>query len=161
MDKMLQKRVVGAIVLVALGVIFIPALLDGSGYKSRHQKAVEIPPKPSFPSVDQLSVKPVPTPVDEIKKTIKKKKKANTARPIQAWALQVGTFDNKNNAVAFRDKLRKKKHTAYVEATKVDGKETFRVRIGPELNKDWLEKVRDMLKKDQQIDGFIVSTLSK
>ena len=35
MEAPLQQRIVGAIVLVTLGVIFIPALLDGSGFKSR------------------------------------------------------------------------------------------------------------------------------
>ena len=156
MDKMLQQRIVGAIVLVALGVIFIPALLDGSGYKSRHQKTVEIPSKPTFPAADKQSVKPIPTPIDKKKKAVAEKKKEKPAKAIQSWALQVGTFDNKKNAIAFRDKLRKKKHTAYVEAARADGKDIFRVRIGPELDKSWLEKIRDMLKKEQKIDAFIV-----
>lgn len=156
MDMMLQQRIVGAIVLVALGVIFIPALLDGSGYKSRHEKTVEIPSRPTFPSEDQLSVKPIATPIDQKKKELEKTKKESPVKPIQSWALQVGTFDEKSNAIAFRDELRKKKHTAYVETTKADGKTVFRVRIGPELDKSWLEKVREMLKKEQKIDAFIV-----
>lgn len=156
MDKLLQQRIVGAIVLVALGVIFIPALLDGSGYKSRHQKIVEIPPRPTFPTTDQQHVKPIATPIDKKKKAIEKKKKANPPKSIQSWALQVGTFDKKSNAIAFRDKLRKKKHPAYVEPVKVDGKKSFRVRIGPELDKARLEKLKARLNKEQKISGFIV-----
>lgn len=156
MDKMLQQRIVGAIVLVALGVIFIPALLDGSGYKSRHQKTVEIPPRPTFPAADQRSVVPIATPIDKKKKIIEKKKKASPPKSIQSWTLQVGTFEKKSNAIAFRDKLRKKKHPAYVESAKVDGKKSFRVRIGPELDKARLEKLKIRLNKEQKIKGFIV-----
>lgn len=156
MDKTLQQRIVGAIVLVALGVIFIPALLDGSGYKSRHQKMVEIPPKPTFPSANQERVTPIPTPIDKRKKVIEEKNKKKPAKPIQSWALQVGTFDKESNAIAFRDRLRKKKLIAYVESAKVDDKKSFRVRIGPELDRERLEKLKDKLKKEQKIDGFIV-----
>lgn len=156
MDRVLQQRIIGAIVLVALGVIFIPALLDGSGYKSRHQKIVEIPSKPVFPTADQQSVEPVPTPVDKKKQAIEKKKIEKPSKPIQSWALQVGTFDNEKNAIAFRDSLRKKKLTAYVESAKVDGKESFRVRIGPELDKARLETLKARLNKEQKINGFIV-----
>ena len=42
MEKKLQQRLVGAIALVAVGVIVIPVILDGSGYKSRHEKTVDI-----------------------------------------------------------------------------------------------------------------------
>jgi DedD protein len=48
MEAPLQQRIVGAIVLVTLGVIFIPALLDGSGYKSRQARSIEIKDKPYF-----------------------------------------------------------------------------------------------------------------
>jgi DedD protein len=154
MDNKLQQRIVGAIVLVALGVIFIPALLDGSGYKSRHQKTVEIPPRPTFPTADQQRVKPIATPVDKKKKEIEKKKKT---KPIQSWALQAGTFDSEKNAKAFRDKLRKKKHVAYVESAAADGKKSYRVRIGPELDRARLEKLKVRLKMELKIDGFIVN----
>jgi len=157
MDRVLQQRIIGAIVLVALGVIFIPALLDGSGYKSRHQKIVDIPSKPVFPAADLQSVKPIPTPVDKKKQVVEKKKKEKPSKPIQSWALQVGTFDNEKNALAFRDSLRKKKLTAYVETAKVDGKESYRVRVGPELDRARLEKLKDRLNREQKINGFIVN----
>jgi DedD protein len=157
MDKVLQQRLVGAIALVALGVIFIPVLLDGSGYKSRHERVVEIPDKPSFPPLSQTTVKPIATPIDLRKEEVEKRKKTEPAKPIQSWALQVGTFGNKSNANAFRDKLRKAGHSAYVESSKSDGKTSYRVRIGPELQKERLEKLKARLKKEQKIDGFVVN----
>ena len=65
MEAHLQQRIVGAIVLVTLGVIFIPALLDGSGYKSRQVQDIEVKEKPEFPPLKQKQVKPVPTPLEK------------------------------------------------------------------------------------------------
>ena len=62
MDKQLQQRLVGAVVLVSLGVIFIPALLDGAGYKSRHSRSIEIPVEPEFAPLTQLEVAKIKTP---------------------------------------------------------------------------------------------------
>ena len=64
MEVPLQQRIVGAIVLVTLGVIFIPALLDGSGYKTRQAKDIVIREKPAFPPLSQKKLEPVPTPLD-------------------------------------------------------------------------------------------------
>ena len=49
MEASLRQRIVGAIVLVTLGVIFIPAFLGGSGFKSRQFQDIEIKSKPEFP----------------------------------------------------------------------------------------------------------------
>jgi len=64
MDKQLQQRLVGAVVLVSLGVIFIPALLDGSGYRSRHERSIEIPKEPEFAPLTQLEVGKIKTPIE-------------------------------------------------------------------------------------------------
>lgn len=47
MDIALKRRLVGASVLVALGVIFIPMLLDGSTEPGRREVAVDLPDEPS------------------------------------------------------------------------------------------------------------------
>ena len=52
MDSPLLQRIIGAAVLVALGVIFIPALLDGAGYKSR-LNIHHIKPEPDFPPLSK------------------------------------------------------------------------------------------------------------
>jgi len=50
LDVALKQRVVGAIVLVALAVIFLPMLLDGSGRPDRVDMSVEIPAEPDAPA---------------------------------------------------------------------------------------------------------------
>lgn len=156
MEKELQHRILGAIVLVALGVIFIPALLDGSGYRARETRSIEIPLPPKFPPLSQEALEPVATPVDEkIVQVVNEQKKQET-EPVQAWALQVGTFSSKENADAFAKGLQKEGH-AYVDDSLVDGKKVYRVRIGPEVDRARLEKLRDKLSAERKIKAFITT----
>ena len=157
MEKTLQQRLVGAVVLVALGVILVPALLDGSGYKSRHDRSIDIPVKPLLPTLKEVKVKPVAvaTPVDIRKKRVEQKKKDMPPQPIESWALQVGTFNQEENAQAFRDDLRKEGYLAYSESSESSGKKSYRVSIGPELEKSKLEKLKVKLKAEKKIEGFI------
>ena len=227
MEAPLQQRIVGAIVLVTLGVIFIPALLDGSGYKARQAKDIVIREKPRFPSQSKKKLDPIPTPLDakrEIKRSIKSKQpnkqaadknvatKVVTAKKLQAsqsasqskamakvesvakekvtvvkvepktkvktddvtvgktkaseisnkkriksFAIQVGTFDDNKNAKKIRNELRKAGYTAYIQKSESKTNPSYRVRIGPELDYDVLEKRLVKLKKSKRYDGYIVN----
>lgn len=155
MDTPVKQRVVGAIVLVAIAVIVVPAILDGSGYKSRHSRSIEIPAKPDFTALNQDKVKPIATPLDEaFKKQTQQKQQAKAK--LKSWMLQVGTFDSKQNAEKYRDELREKGHTTHVIEDKSKDKTVYKVRIGPDLSKQRIEKLRDKLKK-QGIEGYVVS----
>ncbi|MCG5524132.1 SPOR domain-containing protein [Ectothiorhodospira haloalkaliphila] len=48
MEAPLKQRLLGATVLVALAVIFLPMLLDGSGREARLDTTQAIPPEPVF-----------------------------------------------------------------------------------------------------------------
>jgi DedD protein len=166
LDKTLQQRLIGAILLVALGVIFIPVLLDGSGFKSRNSRSIEMPPEPEFPPLSEITLEPVvPTHVKQksanttVKKSESSKPKTKTAlkQPGNAFALQVSTVTIKDNAYALRDKLRKDGYSAYVESSTKNGKTSYRVRIGPELDISRLKKMKATLSKEKGLDGFIVN----
>lgn len=156
MEIELKQRILGAVVLVALGVIFIPALLDGSGYRSRETRSIEIPLPPKFPPLSQTTLEPVATPVDEKIEVVVKQQKQPSAAPVQAWALQVGTFSSKENAESYAKGLQKDGH-AYVDDSLVDGKKVYRVRIGPELDRERLEKLKDKLIAERKIKAFITT----
>jgi DedD protein len=161
MEAPLRQRIVGAIVLVTLGVIFIPALLDGSGYKSRQVKDIKIKEKPEFPPLTQKKIKPIPTPLDNIKqsqtKALESDAKQVHKKPIKSFALQVGTFDSNDNAEKMRDKLQKAGYTTYIRKSQSKGKTSYKVRIGPELEHSVLEKIKADIKKSQKIDAYIVN----
>lgn len=160
----MQQRLLGAILLVALGVIFIPVFLDGSGFKSRQGRSIEMPAEPEFPPLSEIRLKPVvPTRIKEepapstVKKPESRKPKTELKQPVKAFALQVSTVTIKNNAYSLRDKLRKSGYSAYVETRTRNGKTSYRVRIGPELDKSRLEQMKKTLSKEQGLDGFIVN----
>lgn len=161
MEAPLQQRIVGAIVLVTLGVIFIPALLDGSGYKSRQVQDIEIKEKPKFPPLTQKKVKPIPTPLQINKIAQEKAQKADSKqlhkKPIKSFALQVGTFGSNENAEKMRDEMRKAGYAAFVYKSKSKGKTIYKVRIGPELERSVLDKMKADIKKSKKIDGYIVN----
>ncbi|WP_455384873.1 SPOR domain-containing protein [Acidihalobacter prosperus] len=48
MEKRLQQRLIGAAVIIALAVIFLPMLLNGSGSNERVSMKMQIPPEPSY-----------------------------------------------------------------------------------------------------------------
>lgn len=159
MEKTLQQRLVGAVVLVALGVILVPALLDGSGYKSRHERNIEIPLRPVMPTLEEIQVKPVEiaAPVDIREEKVAQKIKDTPPQPIQSWTLQVGTFSQESNAQAFRDSLRQQGYLAYTESSEAGGNKNYRVFIGPELEKSQLEKIQAKLKTEKKINALILS----
>jgi DedD protein len=166
LDTTLQQRLIGAILLVALGVIFIPVFLDGSGFKSRNSRSIEMPPEPEFPPLSEIRLEPVvPTHIKEqsapvpvpVKKADSGSSMTALKEPVNAFALQVSTVTIKDNAYDLRDKLRKQGYSAYVETRTKNGKTSYRVRIGPELDKGKLEKMKATLSKEQGLDGFIVN----
>ena len=53
-DKALQKKLVGAAVLIALAVIFLPMLFDGKKDEAPVSMQIKIPPKPVFDIPNRL-----------------------------------------------------------------------------------------------------------
>ena len=161
MEAPLKQRIVGAIVLVTLGVIFIPALLDGSGYKSRQVQDIEIKEKPDFPPLSNKRVEPVPTPIDDIKKQQSKVLAADPKKPhkqpIRSFALQVGTFGSNENAMKLQNQLHKAGYTTFIHKTVSKDKTSYKVRIGPELERSKLDKIKVKIKKSHKIDGYVVN----
>jgi DedD protein len=60
-DKALQKKLVGAAVLIALAVIFLPMLFDGKKNDEPVSVQLKIPPKPVYDIPNRLDRQPVET----------------------------------------------------------------------------------------------------
>lgn len=58
LETPLKQRLIGATVLVALGVIFIPILLEGGKEDARLTVSMEIPPQPRVEFEDRLETPP-------------------------------------------------------------------------------------------------------
>ena len=95
MNSALKQRLVGATVIVALGVIFVPMLLERGAEDSRLSVRMEIPPQPRLSGSDTLDnppeIKPVKplVPIDQAIAEAKPKQPektttATTAKPESA-----------------------------------------------------------------------------
>nr|VFJ92573.1 MAG: DedD protein [Candidatus Kentron sp. LFY] len=75
-----------------------------------------------------------------------------------AWAVQVGSFVKRNNALGLRDLLRKKGYRAFVEFLRGDsiGVTRTRVFVGPVLHRGNALQLAEKLRSDLSIDGIVV-----
>ena len=162
----MKQRLLGAVILAALLVILVPELLDGAGHRMRHAKQLQIPAEPVFQPMPTFKVEPVEIhpavevsppaePVAPIAKTSAKPQKTKTE--LASWALQVGSFASEKNARAFRNELRAKSYPSFIDVKRSPGKKTWRVRIGPELDKKRLEKMQKRFQKQySKIKAMVV-----
>ena len=149
MDRKLRKRIIGAVVLAAFLVILVPEWLDGAGHKSRYSNKVDIPDKPQFKPISDYMES------TDSAVTINKRIKSEEST-VHAWALQLGSFSKEANAQVMRDRLRAKGYASYVDVLKKPDRNVYRVRIGPELDKQLLEKLKVELLKKEKYKGMLV-----
>ncbi|MCW8919772.1 MAG: SPOR domain-containing protein [Gammaproteobacteria bacterium] len=182
MNEQIKQRLIGAVVLVSLAVIFIPMLLDGGINSTMPRFGSTIPAQPEFdfepleiplqaitpipadrPRVIEQEVALAPTagqPPQEIPAQQRPAPPplpdtAPSAAPIR-WVVQVGSFSQSVNAMALRDRLRKGGFSVFVEKFQDRGKSSYRVRVGPELKRENAEKQRERLDKHFQLKGIVM-----
>lgn len=155
MENQYKQRLVGAAVLVALAVILIPMVLDGSGYFSDFGGNRGIPPEPDIrdtPLEALAELVPVPMPGEETlisePSTTDPVKPASTTDVPSAWIVQVGSFSSKNNAEALRSKLKKQKLSAFILEVSDTAGLRYKVRVGPETDRTRAEKLRKRLQTE-------------
>lgn len=179
MNEHLKQRLVGAIILIALAVIFVPMLLDGKGDSTMPTFGSNVPPRPGYtfePLEIPLEVPPeapsgggvvVQSPAEASKGEGTAPAMAPAPAPViskappsdgdpPAWVVQVGSFTKADNAFALRDKLRAKGFTAYVEEVPGERGTNFRVRVGPELKQENALALKEKLSAKAGVTGMVV-----
>ncbi|QJI12777.1 SPOR domain-containing protein [Pseudomonas sp. ADAK22] len=215
LDSAYKQRMVGALVLVALAVIFLPMLF--SRQDEQRQVVVEAPAAPQAPTVPQVQVEPVvvpepqalpeePVPSDAdvaaqqapsmpVQSSVPVVKPAPAPAPAPAapvvaakpaapapapkpvapqpaapgkpdvgqsridpnglpitWSIQLASLANRESAEALQKKLRTQGYNAYIRSA--DGKN--RVFIGPLIERAEADRLRDLLGRQQNLNGFVV-----
>lgn len=188
LDKRLKQRMIGALVLLALAVIFLPMLFTRED--EVRQVVVEAPPMPKAPPAPRVEVEPVavpepvilpeePPPSTAVASTPAvpaastsprdKTQAANPAPPpAQAkvaeasrldanslpasWSIQLASLSNSANAQALQKTLRSQGYNAYIRH--VDGMN--RVYVGPVIERSEANRLRDQLKRQHNLSGFVV-----
>ena len=167
-DEGLKKRLIGVTVLVSLVVIFVPMLLQNEPVIEKGIDRTNVPPRPEgeFTSrilpleSEQLSLPeervtplrrddPPATragtgPVKVPGQSPQSKAPADAVKPrvgLTAWIIQVGSFSKKENAENLVNTLRQKDFSAFMEQAEIGGKQVFRVRVGPVVDRGQAEKM--------------------
>ena len=174
MDSTLKYRIVGASVLLSLAVIFIPMVLDGSGQEAVTKIEMEMPPEPTLIFSDELEL-PAQTsapehtdskdnaavihPASDLGKNIVPEVIVNndTQSELLGWVIQVGAFGEKGKAVSMQNQLTDAKFDAFVEIGVNNGKDYFRVKVGPVISQDEAIKIRDSLRKKLKLESAFVT----
>lgn len=73
----------------------------------------------------------------------------------RGWAIQVGSFNSEKNALSLRNQLRKQGYSTFVEKTRGVTGVNWRVRVGPELNRERAEKMKQRLLNQAKVDGIV------
>ena len=158
MDEKLKQRLVGSIVLSALAVLFIPMLFD----EEVEQGSIAKQTIPEFPKAFEDNIVKIPSQM-EISEKIRRSKidsrqfNDKAKQQVKAWVIQVGSFAKKMNAVGFRDKLKQAGFVAFVETTDETQGKLYRVRVGPELNRERAEKMQERIEIEFDLKGIIVT----
>ena len=181
MDQNIKNRLVGIIVIFALAVIFLPMILDGSGV-NKEKLEVTIPPQPVISANPEFDAKITelnkqveaiavlePRFVDEnsTENKIEREPTAETQattepEPIartggDSWVLQLGSYQDRGKALTQRDKIRKSNIAAvFIEQFNTDNKPSYRVRLGPFLNREQTRVAQNKIKAKYDIDGIIM-----
>lgn len=155
MDEGLKRRLIGATVLVSLAVIFVPMLLEHDPEQDQGITHSNVPPRPPQDFSSRIlpleEAPPAPGGVEQ-EAVSPSRPAAETTAPspahppqqveqvearvgLSAWVIQVGSFSNRENADSLIAELREKGFPAFIEQAEVGGKQLFRVRVGPEVDK--------------------------
>ena len=73
------------------------------------------------------------------------------------WAVQVAAMGSQADANALRDKLRANGFDGYVDTVNAGGKQLWRVRAGPQTQRDDAVRIRDQIKAKLGLGGNVVS----
>jgi DedD protein len=192
-SKVFKQRMIGALVLIALAVIFLPMLFSRQDDTVR-QVQVDPPAAPQAPALPPVQVEPVavpepqilpahapsmpiqPAPTAPAVPTAKKPvetvqpsapvaaaKVAPVAKPDTgsridpnglpvSWSVQLASLSNRAGADTLQKSLRAQGYNAYVRTA--GGKN--RVFVGPLVERAEAERLRDVINRQQKLQGFVV-----
>ncbi|MBK1734288.1 hypothetical protein CKO15_03115 [Halorhodospira abdelmalekii] len=193
MDPSTKRQLVGAAVIVALAVIFLPMLFSGP---EREEGRVDVPldvPEPRAVDRDAGSgerADEVPglatresqvprLPEEEVaarqerrppseaddrragERPAAREEEAHEVRAVEpqegAFAVQVGSFRERDNAYAERDRIRELGMPAYVDESELGGSPIYRVRVGPVMERSEAESLMEQAASDAGLEGWVVA----
>ena len=156
-----RRRLIGAIAIVVLLVVFVPMLLDSEPHRRANEPAMQIPPKENAPPLPAPAAAPNPAPAPTPAKVAAPAPEAPKAPAVPAqaaprlegFAVQVGAFKDEQTLQQARAKLSAAGVSHYTE--RIGGGLT-RLRAGPFPTREAAEKARTAIQQ-ASLDGQVVS----
>ena len=170
-----RQRLIGAIAIAVLLVVFVPMVLDSEPRSPRNEPVLEIPLKENAPAlpapaaapakVDSspapatppAAVPPKPAPRDATTKPPPQAAKAPPAAApkLEGFAVQVGAFKDEDKLKQARDKLAAAGITHYIERRDTQSGGLTRLRAGPYATREAAERALAAVKA-ASLDGQVV-----
>ncbi len=164
-----RRRLIGAVTIVVLLVVFVPMLLDSEPHRTASEPATKIPPKDNAPPLPAPAPAPAPlakapSPAASVTPSPVPKPAATPPAPpspvpaqaaprLEGFAVQVGAFKDEQTLQQARGKLVAAGVPHYTE--RIEGGLT-RLRAGPFPTREAAEKARASLKQ-ASLEGQVVS----
>ncbi len=164
MDRALKERIIGAIILVLFVVLVVPVFLDGradngeiisehvplpgqSGGQNRtvvlNRDRTEPVPAASADTTSTPAVKVPP----KVEHEIAPAQIAVETSPTGMWAVQLGSFSERENAERLAAKLKELKFAAFLSQAPAESGSFHRVRIGPLKDRESADAMAERLQK--------------
>ncbi len=171
----IKQRLTGALVLIALAVIFLPMFLNGEGEQQSLslQQGIHQPPAPPQARLKEPVQSAISPPVAPLVQDWKKHLEAaresvgtviNKAdhqqadvRQVKSWAVQVGSFGNRDNALKLQNRLRNADFPAYIQDITDQNKSIYRVRIGPIRSREKASLMSQQVSKSEKRETLVVA----
>ncbi len=169
----LKHRIIGAVILVSLAVIFLPMIFSEREPPAELKAISEIPGKgatseaPSAPAPSSAEYAP-PAPVSEVSTAVPEKTPAVpapekvpaktavvSAKTAKGWAVQVGVFANAANAAKLADKLKGQGHHVILESVAQGSEKRVRLRVGPFADRVAAQQAQVKIQKASGINGAV------
>lgn len=172
MDDGLKQRLIGAIVLLALAVIFVPVIFDREQLQPLDRRS-QIPLAPEVlpvvvaePSVPE-DVEPAPEVEDMFlpeessaeagfeEDTEQPEPKLDAEGVPDAWVLQVASYKNSERAEEMQQLLAAEGYTAYTRNVTAAQGEMTRLFVGPKLDKAKLLQEQAAIEEKFKVSTFV------
>ena len=176
----MKQRLVGAVVLIALGIVIWPIVFDPSVVR-RFSEESKIPPAPRFdefavPESESESksivVESAQAAVKDAPITSENRAAESSARVKAAaqagektdefglpvlWAVQVGAFENQANALDLQKKLEQAGYHVILRSMETENGWITRLFVDPKMEKASAERVRKRIQQEFGRESLVVS----
>lgn len=179
MDDGLKQRLIGAVILLGIGVLFIPALFEPA-----NQRQIDLAPQvPAAPDIQPLVLqKPesnqnigmpkssaemyrlIPSAQEDEPDSDSRNAESVDDKPVvldeqgvpKAWVVQVSSYTSEQTAEAFLAKLRKAGYRAFSKTLETSKGRVTRVYVGPKIKKKLAKQLQRELDKKYGLQTLLV-----